>query len=67
MSSRKERLESRNEKIIARFLVLKEKKFQSKALYTQEAIFAMIGEEFHLSDRTVENIVFGRVNYKETE
>lgn len=64
-TSRTQRLKARNEKITVRFLTLKDKKINGVQLYTQDAIFTMLSGEFHLSERTIENIVFGRVNYKD--
>lgn len=64
--NRKERLEKRDEKITNRFNELSSKKYKNKTkLYTQDAVLDMLAEEFYLSARTIENIVFGRVTYKE--
>lgn len=63
-SNRYKRLNKRNQKITARYLILNNKKLNGVSLYTQDAIFVMLSKEFHLSERTIENIVYGRVNYR---
>ena len=68
MSKRTDRLAKRNEKITERFVKLSDKKYNGKVkLYTQPAILSMLSEEFHLAERTIENIVFCRVEYKENQ
>mgnify|MGYP000389162160 CR=1 FL=1 len=60
-----ERLERRNKMINEKFLQLRSKLYNKKTrLYSDETILEMLSEQFHLSTRTIDDIVFGRVNYK---
>lgn len=59
-----ERLKRRNDFIEKRFKKLNAKMYKDKTkLYSQETILEMLSEEFHLSTRTIDDILCGRVNY----
>lgn len=59
------RLEERNKRIKEKFILLSNKKYKEKTkLYTQDTIFLMLSQEFFLAPRTIEDIVFERVEYK---
>jgi hypothetical protein len=59
-NTQKERLKKRNEKIKQKFIALSNKRFGIEKLYTNKAIFAMLSEQFFLSSKTIENIVFSK-------
>ena len=62
---RKQRLLKRNELIINRFFDISSKKYKGESkLYSNETILTMLSDEFHLSVFTIEDIVFGRVKYR---
>tara|TARA_Y100000782_G_scaffold111876_1_gene140915 strand:- start:9385 stop:9600 length:216 start_codon:yes stop_codon:yes gene_type:complete len=60
-STREQRIKRRNTLIADRYGQLYDKRHKSGArLYTHEAIFAMLSEEFYLAPRTIEDIIFSR-------
>lgn len=57
--TRASRTEKRNKDISKKFFKLSNKKYKGKVrLYTTETILAMLSEEFYLSERTIEDIIF---------
>lgn len=64
-NERIERIILRNKAIEERYTELSAKKYKRTKLYSQEAIFQMLSDEFYLSPRTIEDIVCGRTKYKE--
>jgi hypothetical protein len=54
------RLDKRNKKIKERYIALSDKKYNSKKLYTNDAIFSMLEDEFFLAPITIEKIVFSK-------
>jgi hypothetical protein len=57
-NDRTQRLLKRNEEIRAEFEKLSEKKIHGQKLYTQQAKFAILANQFYLSKATIEDIVF---------
>lgn len=55
---RNERLEQRNAKIRERFDALSGKRENGKKIYTNEYCISKVADEFYLSERTVEGIIF---------
>lgn len=59
------RLKRRNERIIKRYLELKDKKYKGKVqAYSDAKIWFMLSEEFSLAPAYLEKLVFNRVTYK---
>jgi hypothetical protein len=56
--ARKKRLNERNEAIIKRYEELSEKKVKNVKLYSTEAKIQMVADEYFLSTRTIEEIIF---------
>tara|TARA_R110002111_G_scaffold180375_2_gene245986 strand:- start:550 stop:738 length:189 start_codon:yes stop_codon:yes gene_type:complete len=57
--TRTARTEKRNKDIAKKFLKLSNKKYKGRVkLYTTDTILAMLSEEFYLSERTIEDIIF---------
>jgi len=65
MNKRNKRLLKRNEKIVSRFVKLSDKKYKGEKLYAKKAVLVMLSTEFHLSERTIDDIVFNRIKYKQ--
>ena len=63
-NERKQRLIKRNQEIVKRFFEESSKQYKGTKIHTNEYIFVLLGNEFHLSALTVEDIIFGRVHYK---
>lgn len=62
---KKERLQRRNEKIKAKWMKLRDKKYKGRVqLYSDKAILEMLADDFYISARTVEDIVFSRIKYR---
>ncbi len=60
------RLGMRNEAILKRFAQLSNMRYKGKTkMYTNDTIFAMLSEEFYLSERTINDILFRTKNEKE--
>lgn len=55
---RDNRLEQRNAKIRERFEILSSKRENGKKVYANEYCIWKVAEEFYLSERTVEGIIF---------
>jgi len=62
-NSRIQRLLARNKRIVADFIKMSNKKEKGVRKYTQDYIFAVLGEKYALSPKTIEAIVYGRVKY----
>ena len=57
--NRSERTLKRNSDIRKKFLKLSEKKYKKRVrLYTTDTILLMLSEQFYLSERTIEDIIF---------
>lgn len=62
---KQQRLQNRDTKIRSRFQKLRNKRYKDKTqLYSDDTIFQMLSEEFYLSPKTIEAIIFYRTKRK---
>ena len=61
------RLQKRNDLIRDNFSSLTKKKYKGgkEGIYNHDAIIEMLSEKYHLSERTIEDIIYHRVKYEE--
>ena len=64
---RSERIANRNRAIHERYEVLQNKNYKGIAIYRGEVIINMIADEFYLSAKTVEDILYNRRKEEKTE
>ncbi len=65
IEGRLKRLKKRDELVIERFPALGAEQYKGKKKFTNEAILAMLSDEFPpLSEACIGKIVFGRVEYR---
>ncbi len=60
---RRERLTARNTAIKKAYDLLSAKKYKEVRLYTEDVKLAKLADQFFLSEKTIEDIVFDRIQY----